>query len=149
MPRGPPRAHPPPVPCAILTPRHAAPRRSTPPPPLPPLLQVKALAAHPEHARLHALLDVFAHGEGLAAYHKWLAGGSERDLEALGISNVCPRSLPAHARARTRAQDGGAERLTNARPSHVSFLPAAGALRRDDPPAVAVLARLGQQVAEL
>ena len=76
------------------SPRHAAPPLPPPPP------QVKALAAHPEHARLHALLDVFAHGEGLAAYHKWLAAGSERDLEALGISNV--RTFPAHARARTR-----------------------------------------------
>ena len=69
-----------------------------PPRPSPP--QVKALAAHPEHARLHALLDVFAHGEGLSAYHKWLAGGSERDLEALGISNVRFRASV------TRSRDG-------------------------------------------
>jgi hypothetical protein len=50
---------------------------------------VKALASRPESARLHALLEVFAHGEGLAAFHKWhAAGAGDKDLEAFGISNV-------------------------------------------------------------
>jgi len=103
---------------------------------------VKALASHPDHARLHALLEVFAYGEGLAAFHKWhAAGGSgDKDLAALGISHVSIQ------RGEAEAAHGASSHLAA---SSLTSIPHAGALRRDDPAAFAVQPRLGQQDAEL
>ena len=58
--------------------------------PRPPPLQVKALALHPEHARLHALIEVFASG-GMSEFSAWIAkasggeAGAEAELAALGL----------------------------------------------------------------
>ena len=53
-------------------------------------MQVKALALHPEHARLHALIEVFASG-GMSEFSAWIAkasggeAGAEAELAALGL----------------------------------------------------------------